>query len=96
MFESTLVDIARRHGLHPVTHYSGELESRVEPVERRTVGTPGLFRRMCELDTYMHPSLHVASRLFCAFVLRKQAETSEDMAAHKRRRSGSHQNDIDA
>eukprot|EP00892_Ulva_mutabilis_P000157 jgi/Ulvmu1/10141/UM006_0095.1 len=71
VFQKVLVDIAQNYDLHPVTDYDDfELDEVLEPAETSKGGTR-LFRRFKPNFPGSHPSLIVASRLNCAFVLRK-------------------------
>lgn len=82
--------IALDYGLHPVADYDDfELDEVLEPAETSKDGTR-LFRRFKPSFPGSHPSLIAASRLNCAFVLRKgkpeDAAAAAPAAAAERKR----------
>ena len=96
VFQKVLVQLAKTCDLHPVTEYDDyELDEALEQPVASSDGSK-LFRRFSPVFKGSHPSLVLASRLNCAFVLRKgplpetvptaSAPISRATAAHKRAR----------
>lgn len=89
VFQKVLVAIAHDYDLHPVADYDDyELDEVLEAAETSKDGTR-LFRRFKPSFPGSHPSLIAASRLNCAFVLRKgKAEDAPDAATSTAAASG--------
>jgi hypothetical protein len=99
VFQKVLVNLAKRYDLHAVTDYDDfDLDETLEEPVPSSDGS-ALFRRFKPVFQGSHPSLVIASRLNCAFVLRKgplpddaepgAAGTSTAPAADAQARGGS-------